>query len=314
MIRRLAFAIVFVLAAGASALAADVVVRDEAVIDGATIRLGDVASNDLNSELASIELASAPEPGRDLTLSGAFIAARVRQVAGKDVVLQAPDKVDVERRSQTLEWDAVEAVVRDFLIEKRAVSDHDLPEAEISFPRQGRPLTLPTGPITVHPVDDGEPAKSGRQTVPVLIQVGDSYEEKANVDVFVDAPETVHVARHNIARGRVITQDDLTTKTIPATKVRGRVVREQAPVVGRVARKAISAGEVLRETAIEAAPVVKRGDVVTLVVQSPTIVIKAFAAVEEDGALGETIQVRNLDTEVTVRAVVADAKTVRVEL
>ena len=61
-------------------------------------------------------------------------------------------------------------------------------------------------------------------------------------------------------------------------------------------------------------PVVQKGDLVNIVLESPVIKVATPGEALEAGKLGETIRVKNISSKREIRAQVIDKQTVRVPL
>jgi flagella basal body P-ring formation protein FlgA len=84
-------------------------------------------------------------------------------------------------------------------------------------------------------------------------------------------------------------------------------------VLGKRTKRAINTDEVLRTDHIELPPLVKRGDVVSIIAESDGLRITALGEVKKKGCRGERIRVLNLDSKKCIYACVLDSKTVRVD-
>lgn len=89
------------------------------------------------------------------------------------------------------------------------------------------------------------------------------------------------------------------------------VVTDLLDLEGRVARRPLAAGEILRRDLVDLPPVVRRGDRITVVVESTTVRILAAAVARADGRLGETIPVLREGGRRPLRAEVLSTDTVR---
>ena len=79
------------------------------------------------------------------------------------------------------------------------------------------------------------------------------------------------------------------------------------------ARRTIYGNTVLREDLVEMPPLVKRGDLVTILAEVGTLRITALGEVKATGRRGERISVVNLDSRKRLFARVIDARTVKVD-
>jgi flagella basal body P-ring formation protein FlgA len=122
----------------------------------------------------------------------------------------------------------------------------------------------------------------------------------------------VVVPAHDIARGAVITEGDLTTKSIAVVRVNDGIVRNASDVAGKEAKRALRAGEFLRNSDLKRPALVAKGATVTMVFESPGIHLTAVGRALAEGGEGDTIAVLNPTSYRQVAAVVTAPGTVRV--
>jgi flagella basal body P-ring formation protein FlgA len=115
-----------------------------------------------------------------------------------------------------------------------------------------------------------------------------------------DPPFPAIVAIRPVARGNVITAADVELQIVePSAKTSGsRAVADSVEkIIGREARQAIQAGEVVFVDQVKAPLMVKKGDVVTVASQGGGIRVRTSARALQDGAQGELIQVEALGSK-----------------
>jgi flagella basal body P-ring formation protein FlgA len=122
----------------------------------------------------------------------------------------------------------------------------------------------------------------------------------------------VVVPAHDIARGAVLTEGDLTTKSIAVTRVSDGIFRNASEVAGREAKRALRAGEFLRSSDLKRPAMVTKGANVTMVFEAPGIHLTAVGRALAEGGEGDTIAVLNPTSYRQVGAVVTGPGTVRV--
>jgi flagella basal body P-ring formation protein FlgA len=76
----------------------------------------------------------------------------------------------------------------------------------------------------------------------------------------------------------------------------------------------ISSGSLIYDRHVKLTPVVKRGQIVDAFVQVRSLTIRLKAEVLEDGAPGEIVRMRNLQTKKEIRGVVINEKFIKVRL
>lgn len=111
------------------------------------------------------------------------------------------------------------------------------------------------------------------------------------------AQEPVALARHDLARGVVLTDDDIEMKSASGTRTGA------AGGVGWITRRVIRAGEELRAPAVAPPELVGRGETVELRRQSGSVQLSIAGTALTGAALGERIQIR-ISRGWTVEAVV----------
>src|SRR5258705_7366144 len=132
---------------------------------------------------------------------------------------------------------------------------------------------------------------------------------------FAQAPADqldVVVPAHDIARGAVLTEGDLTTKSIAVMRANDGIVRNASDAAGKEAKRALRAGEFLRSSDLKRPALVAKGSTVTMVFESAGIHLTAVGRALAEGGEGDTIAVLNPTSYRQVVAVVTAPGTVRV--
>ncbi len=122
----------------------------------------------------------------------------------------------------------------------------------------------------------------------------------------------VVVLKHPLPRHALVSQADVALERRPLTRLPKDVVLHVKDALGLRTRTSLRAGSVLRASALEIPPVVKRGSLVRIVAQGENFLVTAVGEARQDGRPGQIIRVRNLVSKREVFARVVDEKTVRV--
>jgi flagella basal body P-ring formation protein FlgA len=134
------------------------------------------------------------------------------------------------------------------------------------------------------------------------------------VQVQIVAQEPVVVAARPIARGQPITAEDLDVVPRELSGLAAGYFRSADDVVGRVAQRAIGAGDVVGPGAAKAPTLIRRGQQVTLLARASSLQVRVDAVALADGGLAERVRVRNSSTGRQVEGIVRSADTVEVAL
>lgn len=200
---------------------------------------------------------------------------------------------------------AAEAAV----LAQRAASDERLEiTAEALDPR----LRLAECPVPLRGSAPDADRQAARIRVEVRCETGPSW--KLYVPVRIAARRAVVVTAKAVARGKVLTADDvILTERDTATLNYGYITALDA-VVGRTVRRPMNAGLPLTPGTLEADLLVRRGQQVTLQARSSAFAVQSGGVAQSDGALGQIIRIRNSTSGKTVQGIVRSAKLVEVLL
>jgi flagella basal body P-ring formation protein FlgA len=120
------------------------------------------------------------------------------------------------------------------------------------------------------------------------------------------------VPAHDIARGTVIAESDLATKAIPILRMNELLVHSLADIVGKEAKRALRAGEVLRMSDLKHPTLVAKGATVTMMFEAPGMSLTAVGRALAEGGEGDSIAVLNPTSYRQVVAVITGPGAVRV--
>ncbi|ACK49011.1 flagella basal body P-ring formation protein FlgA [Methylocella silvestris BL2] len=94
--------------------------------------------------------------------------------------------------------------------------------------------------------------------------------------------------------------------------LRGNVVTNRSAIIGKIARRTLLPGAPIPANVVAERKIVGNGTKVRIVFEQPGIEIATYGAALQDGALGDVISLRNIETGLTVTGVVQADGSVRV--
>jgi flagellar basal body P-ring formation protein FlgA len=103
----------------------------------------------------------------------------------------------------------------------------------------------------------------------------------------------VAVPAHDIARGEVISEADITYGTIPSTSSLSGLATSAEDLKGREARRFLRAGETIRTSDVRMPILIAKGSTVTMMFEAPGITLTAVGRAVSEGGLGESVTVLN---------------------
>jgi flagella basal body P-ring formation protein FlgA len=155
--------------------------------------------------------------------------------------------------------------------------------------------------LSVHESEDF----SGPTEVTVVVKQGDAVLKRGVVSVSVKRPQRILVAARRIARGDVIEASDLEWREVPEARAPREAVRDPEALVGRRAARQISAGQPWRPELVTDPPLVARGELVRVRIESGALQIDALGEARSDGRVGERMRVRNPDSKREIVGILA---------
>jgi len=290
----------------------------EAQVHGPHITLGEVAEvqgepADTVARLRQVVLGQAPPAGvvRQLSRSSIVTSLRHGGFAVRELELKGATRVRVTRAAQRLDPRQMEPAVRQALSER-------LPQtAARTMIRDIRGLHtvfVAQGPVRYEVTVPGQRAVLGPASFALTISVADRVVKRLHGLASIAIVQEVVSLTRPVAQDEVITADAVTLTEVEVTQPLRQVVTQLEEVIGKRARRALAGHTPLSPRDVVTAPVVQKGDVVNIVLESPLIKVTTVGEALEAGQPGETIRVKNTASNREVRAQVIDKHTVRIQL
>jgi flagella basal body P-ring formation protein FlgA len=292
------------------------IVAGAVCVDGPAITLNDLAraegeeAKTLLAGIGAVPLLASPKfDGARVNLSGPRLRELIAQRFGTALPpLDVPDQVQVQRGGQVLSALAMRPAIDKILTSALA---HHEGEVEIREHRMADYLFISEkGPVQVRVVPVGTPAP-GRISLRLEAVAEDGrLIQSFTGTVFADVWKTVPCA------ARVLNRGDVLEPGLVGFARKNLAYMAREPWDGRNLplrmTAAVGEGQVISADAVEFIPVVAKGQILTLVYAGETLKLTVPVESLEDGGIGNTIRVRNMQSRRVVAAQVVDAETVRV--
>jgi flagella basal body P-ring formation protein FlgA len=174
-------------------------------------------------------------------------------------------------------------------------------------------LQLPAGSIAYEIVAPQQWEGWGTVNLALIVRVADRVVKNIPLRVEVEAMTDLVVATRPLERGEVIGAADVVLQRRDLAGVTGKVSRSLQEVVGKQLKVGIRGNMPVRSDYLERVPLVKSGQMVTMVLESESLRVTMSGRVKSAGAEGDLILVQNLSSNKDVPARVVDSQTVRVD-
>lgn len=300
----------------APALALEVTFRPDAEIEAVAVTLADIADFSEKSQLADA-LASKPvgqsgQPGQDVTLDSAAIIRQLtsdRDLPG-DILWSGAASVKVHRRGITVGPEKLQEIIDGYLADHR----DDLPSADIRFIADASPtpFVLPTGDLKWE-VIPSDPGIIGSSRFSIIFTVDGRVRRNMSLTGRFEALAPVAVASVDLAKGSLLSLASIVMETRDITRFR-KPFLDPAQLEGRMALRTIKAGSVVELSNVQMPPLIKKGEVVKIILNQPGISLSTLGVARNDGGKDELIKVENISSSKILQCRVAAAGLVEVAL
>ena len=174
------------------------------------------------------------------------------------------------------------------------------------------PLTFPETGFEYEIVAPRQWEGWGNVNMAVLVRQKDKVVRNIPVKVDVEAQTDMVVTLHQIESGDVIAPADVAVQKREITYGFQHAARLVGDVVGKKARTTLRVNQPVRNDQVEKVPLIKSGQLVTIIVENESMKISVAGKARSSGAEGDTIKVLNLTSQKEIPARVISATTVQV--
>lgn len=120
--------------------------------------------------------------------------------------------------------------------------------------------------------------------------------------------------RQNLARGNVLQLSDLESRRINISRLTNGYFIDKNEVQGKILKRSLRRGDVLTNGMLDVRKLVKRGDIVTIMVSSNTLAIRVKGRALMDGRKGDMIRVKNQSSKREIQAIVVAIGIVKISM
>lgn len=291
------------LLAGAASAAS---LRNTTVVETDVVRLGDIFDD--AGQYADRAVLNAPAPGRRMTLDANWLAeaARVYKVAWRP--MSRFDRVVVERAGKIIGAADVLSRLRPELAAEGMPKNSYVELSNRNFEIN---IALDT-PATIDVRNVAYEPANGRFNA--LLVVGGESGQRTMVSGRVFPATAIPVMRRAVSPGEIIRKDDIEIVFRREDQVARDAVTDPNRLIGTTPRSRLRVGEPLRESDTRLPVLVTRSSNVIIRLSHGAMTLTAQGKAEDEGARGDVIRVRNLQSNKMLEATVVGPDTVAVNI
>lgn len=171
---------------------------------------------------------------------------------------------------------------------------------------------IPAGKVTFQLFQKEGRKLEGHVSLTSLVRVDGVEVKKVRISGWVDVFESVVCVSRNIKRREILTEDDLYLSRKNISHLPSNILTEKGKAIGLMLKHRIKADTPLKEWMLERAPIVNRGDMVTILAESGGLRVTVPGKILEKGYKGQLIRVQNSMSRKKIYAKVIDGATVMV--
>ena len=291
--------------------------RSEAAAAGEYITLNNLAElpPDLAQKYGQALIWSAPPPGQFFTLTREFLHYRLTQMGLGGLLKDAnmPAAIQVRQNGIILKSKEITEAYRLYV---RNQNPWPASEIHIQMYPQEEPVLLPDNKFSLKVLPlKGQERLLGDVILEMAVFREGRFLKKFKVRGKVTLEQKVVCTSRPIQPHTVIGPQDVHLGLRDVTNLSQRdVFTAEKQVIGRTLAKGLGPQEILTSRHLSNTPLIKRGEMVRVVLNQNGLEISTKGVTREDGYLGRSIRVRNSKSKKEFQAEVVDAKTVKVVL
>ncbi|HXY99730.1 MAG TPA: flagellar basal body P-ring formation chaperone FlgA [Stellaceae bacterium] len=278
--------------------AADPTLRPAVTVDAAVIRLGDLFA-DAGAHAGDV-LAPAPPPGATTIFDANWLAAAAREHGLAWQPGSSFDRAAVERATRVIDAEAVTERLRQEIARSTSVNGTQIQLDNGAF----RLLAAKDAPDTIAIEGLSLDARTGRFSAMVSAPADDAAAERQRITGRLVRMARLMVLNRPVTPGDVIAQRDIEAMELPADRAGPDALTEARELVGKTPRHPLQAHQPLHAFDVQTPVIVHKDDLVTIVLETPSLRLSTQGKALEDGGLGATIHVANTKSNRVIDATV----------
>jgi flagella basal body P-ring formation protein FlgA len=291
----------------ATSRASAIGLKENSIVTGDTITLGDVFYGLPHGE--DKVLGIAPQPGRDMVLNARTL---LRIAVAMDLPWRPAtnaDQVVLSRAATIVDRETIDIVLKEKLAMEGLTGNYKIVLA--AMPDE---LVLPPDEQASVEVDSFtlKPDKSWFEATLAAPSIANPI-QKIKVTGTVQNMIKIPVLKEALRHGTLISKYDLDMIEIREADLGPETIINAEELIGMTPRRVMIAGQPIRATEVEAPKIINRGDMVTMIFKKGALTLTAQGKALQPGTKGDAIRVVNTGSNKAVEGIVTAAKEITIE-
>jgi flagella basal body P-ring formation protein FlgA len=277
------------------------------VINSDEYRLGEISKIEgedvlLMERIRETVIGRSPLPGRKLTITRSLIISRLRsqKINIKSFVFPGAESSSIQRAALKITGKDIDQVVLKHINE--ANNNEDLKPRILA---KTRDIFLPRGQVSYVITSKGKYKKEGGyRNYEVEFSIDGKAVRIVTVRTYLKLYKEIFIARDTIRRNQIIEESDLLKVRKNVDRMPREYVTDKDQLIGKISNRTINPREAIRGNKVSTPPLVKSGDRLQIVFETPFLRLSAPGISMAKGRKGERIPVKNMDSKIVVFATV----------
>lgn len=270
----------------------------KAVVDADIVTLGDLFSG--AGEKADTPVAYAPMPGKRAYFGARWLYRLARAYSLDWRPLSKHTQAVIERRSQIIGREEIKDAVLSAM-RARGIDD----DLDVNLANSMLQLHVPANAMATVGVEEiNYDSHTNRFAALLSAPADDPNAKRIRITGHMVRMTEIPVLTRRVLKGDVISQNDIDWIEVPADRLHKDAVLNPDSLIGKTPIRGIKEGNPIRLSEIRRPLLVKKGDLVTLSLQSKGLQLTAQGKALEHGADGDSIRISNLQSSQVVDATV----------
>lgn len=251
----------------------------------------------------------APDPGKTGTISAYRVLEESEKVGIENILLDNISVISVSRPSSEIKPDDIRARLKK-VVEKSLLSKIDFEINTSSLPALVHADVRSEQPLQFDEISFSNDEQQFRTVA--KISTYDGVKQFPINGQVVEMTSVLTVAR-SLNRGDIIEASDLQQNRLPVSRYQGGGISDEQLLIGKALVRRLSERSIIREQDVQEPRIIRSNDLINIRYEIPGLQVNAEGRALDEGWLGKTIQVLNLQSRKVVQARIASANEVVVE-
>jgi flagellar basal body P-ring formation protein FlgA len=202
----------------------------------------------------------------------------------------------------------MESVLRQHVLQSGPWKPENVEVRIVAF----QPVSLPPGQVNFRIIRPVQGVTPGLQSFLVAADIAGREAARLWLRAEIKTFEDVVVTSFPLGNRELVKGADVRLERRDISSLAARPFTRIDDVVGQQAARAVEVNEILTQKSVDRPKLVRRGSSITLVYETGSLRVETPGTAEENGKVGDLIQVKNPTSGKALRGLVLDGRTVRV--